>query len=1015
MKNTIKREGLLVLRLPSSVFPSIILILIAFVFASVFLSGSVSAVDWVESFNGNSPGSDVVSTGAWTEAQASPSCDDDLYWVSGGIFEVETYNCEMIYFYNGGMTWTNYEVVVPQLYSGDDLSGGSGVGVAFRVQDGNNFYYAVIYDSPSGDEIQVGKCIPGSCSPIPGGTTSFTVNSYTNYEFKISVIGDRIKVYVDGNLEVDVTDNSIFTDGTVGIFTGGDTVYLASWDEFQVTFDSSCWDAGPAIHPICSCNDLQNIETQLSWDYELQNDIDCSATTGWDGGAGFVPIGCSIGSCGSRPVLQYFTGNFDGQGFNVTGLYINRPSEDCVALFGSIDSGSGISNVGLIDADIIGDGYTGGLIGYINVNAATVNISNSYSTGTVVGGSWVGGLVGVNEGDIYNSYSKADVSGNTNVGGLVGNTYYGTITNSYSTGSVTGNSDFGGLVGWANVSSCSSSFWDNETSGQSTSACGTGKTAADMKKQSTFTTWHFTTVCRIVEDVSYPCLFWEVGCETPAAFEDIGLRSFDGTAIVSIAAERLWALTSPLRIFKNGDKYGVVLVDPLDPAATNIRIQTSSGIMALRNYSFPPTAAVSGCGILDQPNTIYFLTDTIINNELSGPCIRITAPNVILDCQGYDNYIKSDDAVAGVYSNQLNTEIRNCNISMADGTSPDFGYGILLYGANNSHIHDNLFPGTTIGNGEDYHIYLFGTYDTIIEDNAMRFADWCGVELEYSSRNIIRNNNLTENYEGIYLSTEANDNLIQGNVFDNNWLNILLWGWNWNNTIINPVFIIGDWTGYSIFCQATHSNTFTNIIVDGSAGWGEGVHLGRESNNNVLRNVLASNHYENGIVLDSSSNNTLINVTANNNEEYGILLDVSVEDSFNNTLIDVTANNNYYSGIAIYESLNTTLTNVAANNNDEYGVEIGGLNIDLTNAIVNDNTYDGIMVWNSADDVFLTNVTANSNDESGIYVYAIPSVDITDSHFCYNILTDADCLSAQTFVNNQCDTVSLCGVCSSPC
>jgi hypothetical protein len=65
---------------------------------------------------------------------------------------------------------------------------------------------------------------------------------------------------------------------------------------------------------------------------------------------------------------------------------------------------------------------------------------------------------------------------------------------------------------------------------------------------------------------------------------DIGLRIYDGATTTSIAAEPLGALTSPLRIFKNGNIYGIVLVSTTDAMASKIRIMTSSGVKALRKY-----------------------------------------------------------------------------------------------------------------------------------------------------------------------------------------------------------------------------------------------------------------------------------------------------------------------------------------------------------------------------------------------------------------------------------------------
>jgi len=59
--------------------------------------------------------------------------------------------------------------------------------------------------------------------------------------------------------------------------------------------------------------------------------------------------------------------------------------------------------------------------------------------------------------------------------------------------------------------------------------------------------------------------------------QDIGLRLFDGTDTLNIAAE-VGGLLSPLRIYKSSVTYGIMLTDdPTDPFATGIKIQTSTG------------------------------------------------------------------------------------------------------------------------------------------------------------------------------------------------------------------------------------------------------------------------------------------------------------------------------------------------------------------------------------------------------------------------------------------------------
>ena len=94
------------------------------------------------------------------------------------------------------------------------------------------------------------------------------------------------------------------------------------------------------------------------------------------------------------------------------------------------------------------------------------------------------------------------------------------ITNCYSAGSVVGNIFVGGLVGSTMGGAVTDSFWDIETSGQSTSAGGTGKTTAEMQMASTFleTGWDFVDesengtedIWWILEGQDYPRLWWEL-------------------------------------------------------------------------------------------------------------------------------------------------------------------------------------------------------------------------------------------------------------------------------------------------------------------------------------------------------------------------------------------------------------------------------------------------------------------------------------------------------------------------
>jgi hypothetical protein len=177
-------------------------------------------------------------------------------------------------------------------------------------------------------------------------------------------------------------------------------------------------------------------------------------------------------------------------------------------------------------ASATGTYYVGGLAG----DNAVGSITNCYSNASVTGTDHTGGLAGTNEsGRITDCYSSASVTGNNSVGGLVAHNGRGRITNCYSTGQVDGELNVGGLVGYL-PGNVSASFWDTQTSGQATSAGGTGLTTAEMIDPNTFINagwafWGSSDVPNFVwaepEGGGYPILWWQL----PRNF---GLPAFSG-------------------------------------------------------------------------------------------------------------------------------------------------------------------------------------------------------------------------------------------------------------------------------------------------------------------------------------------------------------------------------------------------------------------------------------------------------------------------------------------------------
>ncbi len=185
-----------------------------------------------------------------------------------------------------------------------------------------------------------------------------------------------------------------------------------------------------AVIEISTLKELQEIrkdEVSLSGNYLLTSDIDAS---GLDN---FEPIGDST---------DRFTGVFDGNGYIITGLTINRPDANFVGLFGYVGDDGVVRNVALEDCLVTGRIAVGTLAGR---NSGTV--LKSHVTGEIDGDERVGGLIGCNEGEVSGSHARVDVTGDQYVGGLVGKNCK-MILVSHATGDVTAWGNIvGGLVG----------------------------------------------------------------------------------------------------------------------------------------------------------------------------------------------------------------------------------------------------------------------------------------------------------------------------------------------------------------------------------------------------------------------------------------------------------------------------------------------------------------------------------------------------------------------------------------
>lgn len=153
----------------------------------------------------------------------------------------------------------------------------------------------------------------------------------------------------------------------------------------------------------------------------------------------------------------------------------------------------------------------GGICGY---NIGSSSIYETFAQGSINGNSNVGGMAGFNLGFISDSFAAADVLGNNYIGGLIG-ANYGDLTNCFSIGSVQPGTSSGGLIGHGSGATIINSYWDVDTSGQTTSAGGEGRTTAEMTwpyADNTYVNWDFDFTWFADEDYilndGYPVLRW---------------------------------------------------------------------------------------------------------------------------------------------------------------------------------------------------------------------------------------------------------------------------------------------------------------------------------------------------------------------------------------------------------------------------------------------------------------------------------------------------------------------------
>ena len=308
---------------------------------------------------------------------------------------------------------------------------------------------------------------PAACPDV--GPTTGTSTPRPTPTFPASAVGGDYDHDNDGLIEV----RTLAQLNVIRLDRDGDSlVDVDDLPEYLDAFPGALDDMG------CPADGCKGYELAASLDFDTNGNGEADAGDAyWNDGTGWEPI--RFGERSQAPDGNNYKGTFDGNGFAIANLYIDRPDASPVGLF-SYNIGT-IQNLVLYDVDVTGRGCAGdscpyyetpqmgGVGSLVGFNRGTVN--GSTASGVVAGKGSVGGLVGLNgNGTISNSAAGSDVSGSNYVGGLVGLAYpYGDISNCVASGDVSGNgfenSNLGGLVGHnqGDISNCAAS---GDVSGQ---------------------------------------------------------------------------------------------------------------------------------------------------------------------------------------------------------------------------------------------------------------------------------------------------------------------------------------------------------------------------------------------------------------------------------------------------------------------------------------------------------------------------------------------------------------------
>lgn len=733
--------------------------------------------------------------------------------------------------------------------------------------------------------------------------------------------------------------------------------------------------------------DLQNMSANLNAYYTLGNDINASETRTWNGGQGFMPVGISS---------DFFNGILLGGNHSISGLFINRTTNE-IGLFGFTNGK--IENVHLKDVNITGLDYTGGLVGDNRGKISNCSVSgiihgggcvgglagstwtiitNSSADAEVFGTNYVGGLVGYNQQTtILRCMSTGNVKGLNDVGGLVGrNVMSATISDSYSTGNVNGTNNIGGLVGFfqgpiaGQATNCYSTglvqgittggfvcdagpgiftncFWDNQTSGQTTSAGGAGvmgRTTAQMLTQATFVGWDFANTWWMVDGETRPFLRMEYDTEITNSHQ-LQMMAMDLTADYTLANDiDLGDIVVPSQMWGTNLSQGKGFY-PIGNSTYRFQGSFDGGDNSIKSlFIVRPTE--ENIGLFGYADSGILIDNLILENvnitgmNFVGALIGQHENGIVNNCHMLGD-TTGESRVGGLIGAKYSGAIvKNCTTSANVRCTPNHNSGGLIGYSSGGMVDNCTSNGSVLGDGM-YNGGLIGyNTDSGVISNSYAYGDTVGNGM----------------YTGGLVGYNTNSGMITNSTSHCN--------------VTGNADYTGGLVGYNV---ATVSNSSASGYVSGTGDYVGGLvggNFGSLSNSHAYGDITGANIYSGGLAGYNTAGFTIFNCSAHGN---------------------ITGTNNYCGGL-VGRNVGKVENCSAYGNAGDVASWTGSLVGDNFNGAIVSNcsaygnatgmTYVGGLAGNNAGAILNSSssgVVAGGNDVGGLVGYSSGTVNNTTS------------------------------------